>query len=302
MFARTAACLSCLLLCSVEPQLAYADGKLARARREAASSSDDDERGHGGERGHDDHHHSRSFVESLLCGLFSCDDDDHHHHHHHHDSEVALSVGADEVAREPAPAYAPYPYASPLAPYLLDAELQVASTSSALDVQLRRAHVAGRPFAGQLSIDGGYLGGVAHSGMDARLLTPSPFELGARTALLYEPSARDYSLFGAAEVGLRFASLRVLSVRASVGPAWFGKPSEMLYGVELGLGLDVYLGRPWVLSARASGAMLGDLLCPQARLQLGYLFGRAEVFAAYEYLRVGSVDLSTPLFGTRIWL
>jgi hypothetical protein len=185
---------------------------------------------------------------------------------------------------------------------LLDSELQVASTSSTLDAQLRAEHTVGRPFAGQLALDAGYLGGVAHSGIDARVLTPSPFELSARTTLLYEPSARDYSLFGAGELGLRFASLRAFSMRALAGPAYFGQPGQMQFGAELGLGLDVFLGRPWVLSVRASGVLLGDLLCPDARIQLGYLFGRTELFAAYQYLRIGSVDLSTPLFGTRIWL
>ncbi len=86
------------------------------------------------------------------------------------------------------------------------------------------------------------------------------------------------------------------------GFAYSGTVYEMLPGGELGPSMDVFLGRPWVLSAGASIAFVAEVLAPRARVQLGYLFGRSEVFVGYQYLRIGSVELSAPLLGTRIWL
>ena len=73
-------------------------------------------------------------------------------------------------------------------------------------------------------------------------------------------------------------------------------------GIELGFGIDAFIARPWVLSARAGDALVGDAVLPQARIQLGFLFGRFELFAGYEYFFVGSVNLSAPFTGTRLWL
>jgi hypothetical protein len=301
MHVRSALFFLCLTVCLDSSQIARAEGKLAQARSEASSDASNS-RGRSQQRHHEHSRHhddcSRGFFETWICGLLPCSDDC--------DSDEVEVSDIDYSAEEPdAPAlsYARYPYASPLAPYLLEPELQVASTSSELDLQLHSERPTGRPFAGQLGLDVGYLDGIAHSSFEARLLTPTPFELGARNTFLFEPSAKDYSLFGAGELGLRFASLRVLMMRVFAGPLYFGKPGEMEIGAELGIGLELFLGRPWVLSARVAGGVLeNDLLIPQARLQLGYLFGRTELFVGYDYLQIGSVNLSTPLLGTRIWL
>lgn len=293
---------ACLFACLGVRPIAHAEGKLSQARREA--SADDSGGGSDGsherhhEHHHEHHHHQRGFFEGLICGLLSCDDDD-----DAGPSEATTVAYGDEELPAPALSYALYPYASPLAPYLLEPELQVASTSSELDLQLHSERPIGRPFAGQLGLDAGYLDGVAHTSFEARVLTPSAFEFGARNMFMYEPAENDYSLFGAAELGLRFASMRVLMMRVFAGPLYFGKPGEMAVGAEVGGGFDLFLGRPWVLSARVAGGVLeNNLFVPQVRVQLGYLFGGYELFAGYEYLQVGSVDLGSPILGTRIWL
>lgn len=151
-------------------------------------------------------------------------------------------------------------------------------------------------------LEGGYLLGVSHSGLDARLLTPSLFELALRGTVLYEPALQDRAFLGAAELGLRVLSLRPLLVRLFASALYFEQGGYENSGGELGIGLDLFVGRPWVVTARASGAVLGDSVVSRARVQLGYLFTRYELFVAYEYLRIGSVNLSAPLIGTRLWL
>jgi hypothetical protein len=298
---RIALCASFLATAGLAPRPAHAEsGKLAEARRQVAaserSSSDDNESSGRGRRHH--RHGScedEGLVEQLICGLLGCSCDD-------AGGAIEL-VSETEEPEEPPLTYASYPYASRHSPYMLEPDLLVASTSAELDAQLHSEHAVGRPWAGQLMLDAGYMSGIGRSSLDARVLTPSPFELEARNTLLYEPAARDYSIFGAALLGLRFASLHAVLMHVYAGPTHFGLLGEMHVGAELGGGMDVFLGRPWVLSARTSVAMFGEnLFAPQTRVQLGYLFGRSEVFVGYEYVQIGSVGLSTPLLGTRLWL
>ena len=288
---------TCILTCASLATPAYADGKLSRARKEASGSSSS----------------SGSNSSSSDSSRSSDSASSHSHyrrpHHHHYREEPPSTYIASEVAivgwtGQPETTYSSYPYATSRSPYLLEPELQVASTSASLDAHLRAEHSAGQPWAGQLSLDAGFFAGVGQSNLNLRVLMPGPFELSARNTMLWEPAQSDYSLFGAAVIGLRIAQSRVALLRLFGGIAYFGQLRELLPGTEFGISMEVFLGRPWVLSAGASATFVGPdgLFAPQARVQLGYLFGRSEVFVAYQYLQIGSVDLSAPVLGTRIWL
>jgi len=299
LFGSYAFALSMLGSLAVSPALA--DGKLARAREEAHGSSDSGSssssssgRHHGHRHSHGDACDHRSFFDALCCAVLPCDCD-------------SSDSGSDDVvvesqADEPQPTYASYPYATAKSPYLLEPELQVASTSAELDAHLLAEHSPGRPWAGQLSLDAGFMSGIGQSSVDARVLMPGPFELSARNTLLWEPTARDYSLYGSAVLGVRFLQAPSVLMRLFGGLSYFGQFGYVDVGAEVGLGMDVFLGRPWVLSANAATGFVGQAFLPHARVQLGYLFGRSEIFVGYQYMQVGSVGLSTPLLGTRIWL
>ena len=300
---RSALFATCILTCGSLATPAYADGKLARAREEASGRSSSGS--------------SSSGSSSSSSGTFddSRQSRSHRHKRHHHHADpcghqtfgCAPPMYTDEVEyvplnQLPQPTYSSYPYETSRSPYLLDPVLQVASTSASLDAYLRSEHTAGQAFAGQLSLDAGFLAGVGRSNLSVRVLMPGPLEVSARNAVLWEPAANDYSLFGALAIEARVAQSQVAFLRVFAGFAYFGQIREMLTGGELGLSMEVFLGRPWILTASASATYVGEVLAPQARVQLGYLFGRSEVFVAYQYLQIGSVDLSAPLLGTRIWL
>jgi hypothetical protein len=310
---RSALFAMCTLACTTLANPASADGKLSRARDEASGRSSSSSR-------------SSDTSSSSSNSFSSSTFDDHrsshshrHKRHHHHADPCAHPTGIDAASCGypstyigeveyvpmnllPQPTYSSYPYETSRSPYLLDPELQVASTSASLDAHLRAEHTAGQAFAGQLSLDAGFLAGVGRSNLSMRVLMPGPLEVSARNAVLWEPAANDYSLFGALAIEARVAQSRFAFLRLFAGFAYFGQIREMLTGGEVGVSMEVFLGRPWVLTASASAAYVGEVLAPQARLQLGYLFGRSEVFVAYQYLQIGSVDLSAPLLGTRIWL
>jgi hypothetical protein len=304
-FALVGSCVFALsTIGSLGPSPALADGKLSRAREEAhgsssgesssSSSSSSSQRHHGHRRGHHDTCENQSFFDAVFCAILACDcgiPD--------YESDTVVVESQED---EPQPTYASYPYATSKSPYLLEPELQVASTSAELDAHLLAEHSPGRPWAGQLSLDAGFMSGIGQSTLNARVLMPAPFELSARNTLLWEPAARDYSLFGSAVLGIRFLQAPSVLMRLFGGFSYFGQLGDVAVGAELGIGMDVFLGRPWVLSANAATAFVGQAFAPQARVQLGYLFGRSEVFVGYQYMQIGSVGLSTPLLGTRIWL
>jgi len=287
---------------------AAADGKLSRAREETRGSGGDSNSRSRDSRKEPEHHHHRrahshhsdsshdqSLGDAVVCAIFPCSGDS---------SETYYEADTYVVAGPPEPqrTYASYPYANASSPYLLEPVLEVASTSTTLDAQLLAEHTPGRPWAGQVSLDAGFMSGIGQNSLDLRVLMPGRFELSARNTLLWEPAARDYSLLGSAVVGLRFLQTPAALMRLTAGLSYFGHLLHAEPGAELGMGMDLFLGRPWILSASASAALIGQTVVPQARIQLGYLFGRSEVFFGYQYLQVGSVSLSTPLLGTRIWL
>lgn len=201
--------------------------------------------------------------------------------------------------------YASYPYASSRGTYLLEPDLQPWADTSVDESGSASTpdSAVGRAWAGQLSLDAGYLLGVMHGHWSARLLTPSRFELAVRGTLLYEPSLQDRAQLVAAEFGLRVLQLDWLMVRLFAAAQSFDQGGALTqYGGELGIDLDLFLGAPWVVSLRGAGAILGEALVSTARIQLGYLFERYEVFVAYQDFRIGAVDLSSPLVGLRVWL
>jgi hypothetical protein len=264
--------------------VAHADGRLGRAKAAASAATSDDD-------SDDD----------------DCDDED---------DEGAVSGVGELIGRMiaaaisgddgPPSAYAPYPYASALSPYLVpDSELQVAALQrDEGDVGLEMAAHSTRmqAWAGQVALAGGYFYGVGQSHLDLRLLTPSRWELNLRGAWLYEPAAREHAFLVDAGAGYRFVQAGPLLLRLLGAVQAFGDTQQSALGGSVGLGFDVFLGAPVVLSASASAGVVGSAGLLDARAQLGVMLSRVELFAAFQYLVIGPSNLSAPLLGARLWL
>jgi hypothetical protein len=200
--------------------------------------------------------------------------------------------------------YASFPYASPHRSYMLEPDLRLwaAPDAGTMGSAGAPSDAVGRAWAGRLTLDTGYLLGVMHGSLGARLLTPSRFEFAVRGALMYEPSVRDRAQLLGLELAMRLLQFDALMVRLFAAVQNFDQGGLNQYGGELGIDADLFVGRPWVVSLRGSGAYLGDAFVSTLRVQLGYLFERYELFVGYQDFRIGAVNLSTPLLGTRIWL
>jgi hypothetical protein len=73
-------------------------------------------------------------------------------------------------------------------------------------------------------------------------------------------------------------------------------------GFDALLGVDLFMGRPVVLSLELSAGSLGQAVVFAPRIQLGFMLDRWEIFASYEHLMIGDVEMPTPMLGTRLWL
>ncbi|MEY4575721.1 MAG: hypothetical protein RL701_424 [Pseudomonadota bacterium] len=297
LFLAIGCCLS-LVASSSLASLAHADGRLGRAK-EAASGSDDDDSDRSSSGGSGRHH-----------GHHSDDDDD-------DDDDTGVGAAFGELLARiiaaairgdgsPPAAYAPYPYASTLAPYLVpDSELQVAALQrddGELDADMAAHSTRMQAWAGQVALAGGYFSGVGQSQLAVRVLTPSRWEINARGAWLYEPAARENAFLADAGAGLRLVQTGGFMLRLLGAVNAFGDGQRAAFGGSAGLGFDLFLGAPVVLSATASAGAVGSAGLLDARAQLGVMVSRVELFAAFQYLIIGPSNLSAPLLGARLWL
>jgi hypothetical protein len=291
MFVRAGLVLTALAVCSSG---ARADGRLARARQAAAGeshparSSERTERAEPTRREHDQPRDRAYDRDSNATHLY------------------LIGVGPETLPPTPSAAYARYPYAGPHVGFIQpgrDSGAELAASDDAPTVRDPTAPVvATQAWAGQVALAAGYFAGVAHSDIDLRLLTPGRLELGVRGSMLYEPSAGDAAMLWGASLGYRLIQWNFMMARLLGGVRYFGDSQAGEMGVDLGLGLDLFLGRPVVVSATLSGGNLGQALVADARVQVGVMLKRTELFAALQYLRIGSSNLSTPLIGARLWL
>ena len=159
------------------------------------------------------------------------------------------------------------------------------------------------------SLDGGLaVSAIGRGGVGLRVLG-SNLEFELRYSAFAEP-AYGQTLW----VGLgRYRGAVTLGDSAAVRVRVFGgllhwiddRGSE--FGGEGGLGVDAFPGEPWVLSFDLSGGFVGQAGLVGLRGTVGYLVGPVELLLGWQHESVipavsgGSVDLSGPLAGVRIW-
>lgn len=73
------------------------------------------------------------------------------------------------------------------------------------------------------------------------------------------------------------------------------------YGWNLGSQWELMPGRPWILSARFDGGMVGQSRLLRARATLGVMLNRVEVYGGYDALIFETVTLHGPMAGLGFW-
>jgi hypothetical protein len=162
-----------------------------------------------------------------------------------------------------------------------------------------------KPWAVRLALDeGNDFNGLNR--VNGRLTVDTSSRLGATTnwswfARKLSCGCIESSVVGDLNVTARFAQHEWVQMYAGVGARLRTYGCDTQAGFNCLYGADVFPVRPVVLSALFEVGNLDDMLVVHARGTVGAALGRIEVFAGYDFLRIGTVNYQGPLVGVRLW-
>jgi hypothetical protein len=139
-----------------------------------------------------------------------------------------------------------------------------------------------------------------------QLLLDTTLRLGVQTGWTWlheRPGGGRSDDLGLGDISLtfRFAQNEYVQMRAGLGARVLVDTGDARWGFNFTYGADVFPVRPLVLSAVLDLGTVGDAGVFHGRATVGAIFRGWEVFAGYDYLRIGSVDLQGPAVGLRLW-
>jgi hypothetical protein len=106
---------------------------------------------------------------------------------------------------------------------------------------------------------------------------------------------------GDLNVVFRFAECDWIQMRTGLGVKMLFDQSGSEWGVNFVYGADIFPADPWVVSLEFDAGTLGHASVVHGRATVGAIYHGWELFAGYDLLRIGSVDLSGPVVGLRVW-
>jgi hypothetical protein len=200
--------------------------------------------------------------------------------------------------------FLPYPYAANEPGYLCRewsgalGDERTASGTSLSDLGARH-------WSGQLLLENGNdFNGLNR--LNGSLVLDTSLRLGLRTNWHYfnetlDGGRHDDLLLGDTNLTFRFAQNECASLYAGLGFRALTGPGQPHWGWNFTYGADVYPIKPIVISATLDVGSLGSATVFHVRGTVGYIYERWEVFAGYDFLRIGTVNLQGPLVGVRLW-
>jgi hypothetical protein len=196
--------------------------------------------------------------------------------------------------------FAAYPYADGRGNVRHDARLGGCALAPVEPIALRR-------WAMQTDLEGGYAWpSVAGATLAARVQLPYRIEFGGRFSFLrdLQEEPREQALHGTAHMAVRFAQAPRVELRTGAGVRAFSL-DRPLYGFDLMYGMDVFGKRPIVGRVELHIGTLGHAAAGEARLTLGYMLGKVELYAGYNHIAfwndAGTTRLTGPVAGLRAW-
>ena len=142
-------------------------------------------------------------------------------------------------------------------------------------------------------------------GFGLRFQMNNMFELDTHWLFLRENVGEEslvLGTFGEAHLSVRFAYNESWQFRIGLGSRHLISEGESSLGFDSVYGIDVFLGRPFVLGLEGHLGNLGAAFSWQLRAQLGVLLGPVEFFGGYDALGIGSATINGPVAGLRLWL
>ncbi len=166
-------------------------------------------------------------------------------------------------------------------------------------------HIQPRVWAARLSIeDGNDFDGLNRLGGQALLETSSRFGVLANWNWYRERlpcGCVDQTCIGDINLTYRFAQSECAEMRVGLGARVLSDSALTDWGVNVHYGGDIFPVQPLVLSGAVDFGNLGSAFVVHTRASAGVLYRGWELFAGYDFLRVGCVNLQGPLVGLRFW-
>jgi hypothetical protein len=111
----------------------------------------------------------------------------------------------------------------------------------------------------------------------------------------------DDTVIGDVNLTYRFAQNEWAALRAGLGFRVLADRHENDWGVNFHYGGEVFPVRPFVLTGSGDIGSLGDAFVVHGRATAGVVCHGWEIFAGYDFLRIGAVNLQGPMVGLRWW-
>lgn len=99
----------------------------------------------------------------------------------------------------------------------------------------------------------------------------------------------------------RFAQSERVQFRSGIGTRFLVDHGSTRFGFNFTYGADYFPARPLVFSSVIDAGTLGSAGVFHGRLTGGITRSGWEIFAGYDYLRIGRAELQGPVLGLRFW-
>jgi hypothetical protein len=162
-----------------------------------------------------------------------------------------------------------------------------------------------RNWALQLGGESGYVfDRVWRQGLNLRFQTNFRVEFDASWSLFMEREygASDNLVTGREHIVWRFAQSDAVHFHTSLGAQHLIDKYGDVSGIDVAYGLDIYPGRPIILSFEGALGNLGSAFAPRVRTTFGFIRNRFELLLGYEHQWIGQETLGGPFAGLRVWL
>lgn len=210
----------------------------------------------------------------------------------------AACESKDEAEESPRMKFLPYPYARDYPGLMRLSEPVEGKDAPTRDVPLRIA-------SGRLRIDeSNDFDGLNRLGGQLMIDTSSGLGFRAGYQWLHETfwcGCTDNLGLGDVNVLYRVAGLERFQMHVGVGVVFLSDARRTDGGVNLTASFDVFPVKPLVIATQFDVGSVGNATVSHVRGTVGYLWKRFELFGGYDYLRIGSVNLSGPVGGLRLW-
>jgi hypothetical protein len=206
--------------------------------------------------------------------------------------------------------FARYPYADERPGWLDIAYVPdaLAEDTTPADVDQRDTTTpvrASRKWALQLGGEAGYVfDRVWRQGLNLRLQTAQRIEFDAYYSFFEErePHSFDNLVIGREHLVVRFAESDTVQFHSSLGPQHLFDALGNVNGIDFAYGVEIFPGRPVILSLEGALGNLGSAFAPRVRATLGLSLKRVELLLGYDHQWIGRETLGGPIAGVRLWL